>query len=345
MKMYDNYVSKMKKARVVKNWVIKFRVIIISVLATIFALTTGFLSTKGLVVENVTLPTDIQFGQQIELGDSNALFSDYHYEYAKKGTNEWTTEIPSIPGEYEVRVVTKKSFGQVGYGKPVPFEIKPKEVDLNVLDEFVEYGQNPKLFEIALEAGHSLIEDELTFTYSTFSSEQSKVNAKLDSVKIVDENGKDVTSFYSVATPQKDITFKDKVIYIGVNAVTKEYDGQPFDYQATLTEDSYIDLFNDDQITSFDVIILDSKGNIVEGSPSELGYTALDNSRNDPYTLRVDASSVKIFNGEDETTMNYGINVVDSTMSITPRQISVSTLDASKIYDGTPLYVKHLEVE
>ena len=100
MVRFDAYAEKIRKVAVFKNIVVKFRVLIISVLALITASTTAYLISKGSVINNVTLSPTFTYGEEITVEEGKALFSDYYYEYSLAGSGIWSEEKPIAPGKY-----------------------------------------------------------------------------------------------------------------------------------------------------------------------------------------------------------------------------------------------------
>ena len=64
MKMYDSYERKIMQVAKVKNFIVKFKALFITLVALFVVLLSGFWSTKGLVTSKPSLPTEIVYGQQ-----------------------------------------------------------------------------------------------------------------------------------------------------------------------------------------------------------------------------------------------------------------------------------------
>ena len=135
---YDKYVKKMKKLAHTQNFILKHKKIMVIIASILLVLSASYLFTAG-VVTNVELPTTFTYGEEIQV-KGNAMFRSVSYEYLYEGSNEWTTEEPTMPGNYQVRAVATKLVGGVSYSKPAPFVIGPKEVDVNVVAGSVLFG-------------------------------------------------------------------------------------------------------------------------------------------------------------------------------------------------------------
>ena len=84
MVSYDIYKNRIRKIAAVKNFIVKFRILIISVICLILAAVTALLVIKGIVVDGVTLPAQIIYGDLYEPEGGKALLSDVRFEYAYK---------------------------------------------------------------------------------------------------------------------------------------------------------------------------------------------------------------------------------------------------------------------
>lgn len=188
MVMYDSYEKKIKKIAIVKNFVVKFKVVFISLLALIVVLTTSFLSTKGVVTQNTTLPSnEFVYGEVFEPTDAKALFSDYYYEYRNLESDIWTQVKPREPGKYQLRVVTERSFGGKGYGKPINFTIHPKDLSVNVKDTNITYGNNPIRIESeGIVSGDTLMQEQLSFIFATRAQVETNVKVDVEYLQLLD---------------------------------------------------------------------------------------------------------------------------------------------------------------
>ena len=149
---YDKYVKKVKKALKTQNFILKHKMIFVAIASILLVLSASYLFTAGIVTD-VELPTTFTYGEEIQV-KGNAMFRQVTYEYRCEGTDEWIQEEPTMPGNYEVRAVATKLIGGVSYSAPAPFVIGPKEVEVNVVSGYVEFGDKPSLTANLIEGDY-----------------------------------------------------------------------------------------------------------------------------------------------------------------------------------------------
>ncbi len=59
---YDTYQNKIKRVAAVKNFIVRFRALFISLFAALIALAAAFVFTKGIITQDVVLPEKIVYG-------------------------------------------------------------------------------------------------------------------------------------------------------------------------------------------------------------------------------------------------------------------------------------------
>ncbi len=324
MKMYDSYERKIMQVAKVKNFIVKFKALFITLVALFVVLLSGFWSTKGLVTSKPSLPTEIVYGQQYSPTESNALFSSTYYEYSVEGSDEWTTEQPTLPGKYVLRTVTEKSFNRTGYSNYINFEIKPKPLEINIIDQTVEYGKYPTKFIYDLLDGHNIDPSLFTFNFEDYSKESTYVSVNKDSVIITNENNEDITNCYEIIPVRQMIRFVDKNIEVKAIDLEKEYDGKPIEFANQIEKYCIDSLIEGDEMT-IETIIRNEKGEVLSSNPTEVGV----------YTVEI--SNTVIYKDNVETTVNYGITPLTSTLTITPRELEITTPNKTIVYNGETL--------
>ena len=140
---YDKYLKKMKQLNRTQNFILKYKKVMLIIAGILLTLSTSYLFTAG-TVTNIELPTNFVYGETVQVR-GNAMFRDVTYQYQLEGTTEWTDEQPTMPGNYQVRAVATKMVGGLSYSSPVPFVIAPKEIDVNVVSGYVQFGQKPQI--------------------------------------------------------------------------------------------------------------------------------------------------------------------------------------------------------
>ncbi|MCI8435447.1 MAG: hypothetical protein HFK10_05795 [Clostridia bacterium] len=310
----------------VKRWIVRFRLPIIIVATLLVAALAAFLATKGTIITNVTLSTQvIHYGDEYELSDAKALFGSVSgYEYTPIGSEAWTTEKPVRAGQYYVRAVTRGGFGRKR-GEAVAFEILPRATEFSVRDEQVVYGDDPRQIELPLVDGDMLSVSALRYIFDDYSAEETFVAVDLRSVRIADGRGNDVTDCYTFTTQKQAVRFLDKDITVRPRAVNKVFDGAGLVFDNTVDDDTQAAL-RDDGVT-FATIIRDKDGNIVE-APTLAGR----------YTVEIDPDSVKIVKNGVDVTARYTFTCAPTVLVVEPKPLTVVTATETKIYDGAPLF-------
>ena len=127
--LYDKYKKSIEKLAKFLRVVKRFRVLIISVTASLLAVLTAFLCVQGVVYDSTTPPTSIVYGDEL-VYEADAWFKKVSYEYALYGSDEWTDKMPTVAGKYKVRAVSKRTGGGKSYGKEYTFTIIQKTSSL-----------------------------------------------------------------------------------------------------------------------------------------------------------------------------------------------------------------------
>ena len=319
--LYEQYESKIKKIATAKNWVNRYKILISSIIATIMLLTTGYLSTKGMIIEQIEIPSEFQYGNLVEFEKASAMFNDVFYEFSVEGSNVWSTEAPKTPGSYLVRAVSEGSLGNKRYSKPQKFSVKPTVADIKIDEtKSVVYGEKPTVIANLLYDDH-LDLDALTFSYS-HEGLKTTATINLDSIKIYNSSNEDVTNFYIFEDKiSSNYNSKQREITISAAEKTKIYDGESITYNVDDYNILKSSLAYDDILSITVKYYQDS----VEKPAINVGE----------YTVKID--SYNISNNVDITN-NYSVKLSDSKVKILKRPIKVKTSDLIGVYDGTEKY-------
>ena len=304
--LYDSYVSQVKKAARIKDKIIKYKLPIFIVIGAIFAFWIFFISTKGIVLGDVELPNHFVYGEDIT-PDSSAMFSGVSFEYRAVGEELWSSEVPTTPGEYEVRATSKRAFGGKGHSKPQLFVIEPLSCDVKAISSSITYGENPEVSSDSLLKGHHI--ECTSFIYDDVSLNSTSVKPDLKYTHIYDETGADVTDCYSLNAISSDITFNKRSLEITIDSSTKIYDGM------ILKNNQY-------QITSGSLAFDDRIEIVIEKYIINAGK--IDNVE----------SSYRILNGSKESTINYDVKIIPGYLQIDKRPIVITSDNQTITYDG-----------
>ena len=131
-------------------------------------------------------------------------------------------------------------------------------------------------------------------------------------IAIYAADGRDVTENYAVTSGFGSLTVLPRSLTLLSSSATKVYDGTPLvNETVTLVEGTVADGQNADIRTT--------------GTITDVG------SAENTYVICItDATG-------NDVTANYSIEFACGTLTVTPREITIRTEDAAKIYDGTPL--------
>ncbi|MDE7265481.1 MAG: hypothetical protein K2N52_04335, partial [Clostridia bacterium] len=134
-------------------------------------------------------------------------------------------------------------------------------------------------------------------------------------VVITDKNGVDVTKNYSIAYGEGVLTVTKREITVKAGNASKVYDGDP------LTCEQY-SVVSTTQLISRHRLTAQTTGSRTDAGTG---------------TNAIVPESVKITYGGLDVSANYSVTLEEGTLNVTKRPITVTSGDAQKEYDGTPL--------
>ena len=225
---YDSYRKKVKTFAGFMRFVVKHIIAISIATGTVLAVAATLLSTKGIVVTKEECPAEIVFGE--ELGyQAGAFLSSASYEYAIVGSDEWSTEMPDMPGDYMVRAVADASFGGTRHGTPQSFSIKPRTVKVQAAEMSASYGA--ALTPVAQLVGNDrIVESSVEYRY--FNDTTARVSVVLESLRVFDENGRDVTARYNFVSQSTDVSIAKRDVVVKVNGGELVYNGEEQSFES-----------------------------------------------------------------------------------------------------------------
>lgn len=321
--MYEEYVKKIKRIASVKNFIVRFRILISSVTLVLVGLLTAFLVSKGHVSSITLNTTNLEYGEKLEYRASS-LFSDVYFEFLVDGA--WTKEEPKVAGTYEIRAVSKGAFSKK-YSDSLTYVISKKDLTINVNEnQTITYGSMPSVSYDGLIDGDKIVLADILFNYEDLT--KSSTNVGISSLKVVNSEGVDVTDSYNLLNEKTSITFNKYNALISINEenkLKKEYDGESFDV-TNLDNYNISSLPYGDTLVIKDYEIYNNAGEVVDKAitPGKYTYKILD---------------YKFENNGNDTSINYNFNydTLIGSFEITKRKISVETSSKSKVYDGSVL--------
>jgi len=229
--LYDNYQKRISKIAGFLSKLVRKLPLIITLTVVLILAVSGLVLAKGTVI-GFSCDKEVAYGETLDC-EANVFMGKVSYEYASSDKEDWTAEFPRFPGEYRIRAVGKAAFGSSRYSKSKSFTVLPREISVSVTDDSVVYGEELNL-TADLSYGDQIICEN--FIYSEPSSKSPNVYADLaktmnvtpdaDSIKIVDENGNDLTHAYIIKTETTLLDIRKREIGITVEDQYFVYDGE-----------------------------------------------------------------------------------------------------------------------
>ncbi|MBD5584136.1 MAG: hypothetical protein HDQ88_03570 [Clostridia bacterium] len=315
---YDSYKNRIEKVAKVKAFIVKYKFLIIGILAILVAGISALLATKGMITLATSLPAEIVYGDDYNPTEATAFLSDVEFEYSLQGKDEWSEEKPLKVGAYRVRTVTNQAFGK-GYGDPINFTIVKRQATLSIVSDSMTYGNEPvcELDGIVKKYGDSITAVGAKYDLPK-AGESMQIDVTVSKVIITDKYGKDSTDCYDYAPANKEITLEKRIINVIPLNIEEEYNGKAFevnkvDFASTTLQTLQI---NSDKITY----------SVNSISPKNAG------------TYGIVLNNIQIsHNGEDVTHLYSIVDSNKANFIVRQKPVTVSTGSGSKVYDGTPL--------
>ncbi len=310
---YERYVSRMGKVRKLLAGIRRHWLALTVAAAAVVGLVLCFLSLIGHFSGQARC-ADFVYGQQPDCG-LKAFLSRVEYEYAAAcGEPAWSSEMPVEPGQYRIRAVSKNGFGVRRYSEEMTAALLPRELTVSIRNGAYIYGTFSEDIVCSHTCSEGLLpEDCLADVVYTLAGTQAEgYDACIESLRIVNAAGRDVTAGYALTVVSGTFTMEPRPITVSATNYQKEYDGLTWDEaSAALTEGT--------------LVLQDRLEVRFEPVPAEVGtYTLL------PQCRVLDAQ------GRDVSHC-YSIHIVSGTLRITPRPITLYTGSAEKTYDEEPL--------
>ena len=168
---------------------------------------------------------------------------------------------------------------------------------------------------------------ELVYGHKLYTIESTSITnvSKVDNyfkVEVHNRYNQDKTENYEITYTYGTLEIIKRKITITTYDDEKMYDGTP------LTNSGY----NYDRGADFGLVYGQSINVVNNGSITFVGEA------------KNTVESVRIYNYYENLTDNYDIVIVEGTLRVTPREITITVLDEEKQYDGTPLVASRYEV-
>ena len=304
---YDAYEQKIKKIASVLKMMLRHIVKIIIAVALLTVIVTALLVAKGAVI-SAKCPAEAVYGTTLDT-KASAFLSKARYEYSESG-GEWVEGLPKTVGEYKIRVAAKTTIGTKRYSDEMPLTIRPKDIDVVFATESVEYGALPKLTG-ALAYADKIECERFSFgdyVQAATGDVTSAITPHKESLRIVDADGKDVTSSYNVRVAEDVMKITPKPIGITVSDKSAVYNGIRFSYDG------------------YEI----SGGEVAEGDTLQAVFSAyLIDVGSIPNTPKLTVTDRK---GKDVTHC-YAMSVKVGKLTVEPKPIVITTADDDFEYD------------
>ena len=308
---YENYMKFAKAVARVRGFIIRNRILLITIGAVAVTTLGAYIGTKGIIMEDPATVAAIEgfkfeYGQPIEATCSGFL-SDAKYQFSPAEEENWSYAIPENVGQYKMRAVSQSSFGE-RYGDTHYFEIKPKKAAVFVPVRELKFEEEPHFSIDGLLSGHRLsqtkwhYDDNFTLT----------PNLVVDAVTVLNAAGADVTANYDIDFPageEAKMTIAPRPIAISLAKETLLYNG---------AEQTFAGIYSikEGELAEGDVLCQDPVKALHAGNYSHGGFTVEDAE------------------GRDKTIF-YDIKTENpEAYSILVKPITISSPNVAKIYDG-----------
>lgn len=312
-KRFSRYEERVQAVGRLLDAIKRHRIALIATVATVIVLIFGFLFIIGTFI-GVAKCENFVYGNDPQCA-AKAFLSDARYQFAPAvGEAVWSDTTPVLPGQYRIRAVSRNGFGMPKYSEVMTVTLLKREMTIRIDAASVVYGDS--VLDAAkahtevegLADGDSVAELE----YSIIKEEMGQYTVSVQSVRIVNGAGEDVTACYSITGVDGTFSVTPRPIMVSAKDAQKVYDGMQWTAGTA-------------ELTGGTLAYEDSLRVTFTAAPAEAGAHDL-------------VPDCAIMNGEGEdVTAWYQITVQSGTLTVLPRPIKVSTGGGEKVYDTTPL--------
>lgn len=308
---YENYMKFARAVARVRGFIVRNRILLITVGALALTTVGAYLGTKGIIMEDPATVEAIEgfkfeYGQPIE-ATCSSFMSNAKYQFSPEAEENWSYAVPENVGPYKMRAVSQSSFGE-RYGDVHHFEIKPKKASVSIVNRQIKFEEEPRFTADGLLGGHKLVATEWSYD-DLFTLTPNLV---VNQVTIHNAAGADVTANYDVAFPSGEdakMSIEPRVINVTLAEQTLLYNGA----EQTFAGDYSI---KGGKLAEGDVLCQDPVKALHAGKYSHGGFTVEDAEGND-------------------RSMFYDIKTENpEAYTILAKPITVASKSADKTYDG-----------
>ncbi len=247
--LYNSYLRRIEMLAKIRDILYKLRYFFLVLFLCVFVFLTIYVIIKGNFISELVLDsTEIEYGTAVSYR-SNAILSDVQYQFREVGTEEWSEAEPIMPGDYEIRGVSKASFGAKKYSSTVKYRILPLSIEVFVSGDSISYGDIPNI-----DLSHDLPYGDMISGYEFEFFDRTENSARIGiiegTLKISDSQGEDVIYAYKLSYTEKELRFTPREIIICSESSEKFYDGSPLVNSAWSVSESNVFAYGDTLDTS-----------------------------------------------------------------------------------------------
>ncbi len=309
---YADYKAKLIRRKAFMKKLIKFIPLIAVLIIGLVAIITIISINYGNV--NDTFDYTYNLGDTIDINGS-AFMSKTYTEYYDEKLDNWGDTPMKHAGIHKYRVISKANHRKYKEGT---YLILQKEILVYIKEESITFGAKPTL------VSDDLINDDYIssceFEYESLIYSNTRIKPINETVKISDADGNDVTGDYIVLSEYQAIEIKACPILIKVESNSYTYDGKPKTFATPIVE-------------------INIDGVSLKSISYNKSYTNVGT-----YTLDVSDIVLELEYNDLEFTNYQIILEKETTLTITPKDVTVITNDYSKTYDGQ-FYETSYEIE
>lgn len=307
---YLDYEARMQKLAKRLQWLRRHFLLVLLALCALIAGISFFLTQIGTFTEPLKC-SDCVYGEE-QIVSCRAFLAKPKYEYAT-ADGEWSGEFPEAPGSYRMRAVTRDGFGRKRYTPEQVFVLSPRPISVDFAVESYIYGEmclqwaTEQLRCAGLAMGDTLTDATLELSTDA----DYNVTAQIRSLRIENNDGRDVTSCYDINCCDGLFAMQPRPITIVIESEEKLYDGAGWTGGSWRLEGTLAD---GDRLNCS-----------IEALPEQAGA----------YDIHANVS-VQNGAGEDVTAF-YAVTVTPGTLTVHPRPLTISTGSASRVYNSKDL--------
>ena len=184
------------------------------------------------VTGNVTAEVvcdDVVYGEELSYR-AGVLWTEASFEFSRVGSDERSTEAPTMPGSYVIHAYGENVFGQRKYSER-EFTIKKRELVFRLSGASVTYGEEIDIDEVLTYSGQLSTDTVggLALTYDRCLAGNSPLGIDVDAITVTSADGRDVKEAYDIRVATAFVTVKKRVLVISTQSLMKIYDSTPLE--------------------------------------------------------------------------------------------------------------------